>query len=165
MQQTILLTPKKGSLVSTEHVNTLVKNYKIQRWKNNSAKIGKPDSLSTWFGIDELQSFLQEARLNKADGIKMFFGVYPADYPDELIAGRQTIVLVATRKNENHPGARNKALVISRDDKKQLLAFNKGEMCPPYCGGIPPDYDNDLSMELDPIGLSIIEENGNLEII
>jgi hypothetical protein len=156
---------RQGCMVSTKHVNTLVSTYKLERWQANSQKIGKPDSLSTWFGLEQLQNFLDQANAHGADGIKMFFGVYPSDHPNELMAGRQTVVLVATRKNEGHPGARNKALFITKDQTKELLAFNLGEICPPYCGGTPPDYDRDLSMELDPIGLSVTEKDGNLEIL
>ncbi|MFW2477766.1 MAG: hypothetical protein ACN4EP_12670 [Sediminibacterium sp.] len=156
---------KKGQLVPTEHVNDLVSNYKKHRWLDNSNKLGKPDALSTWYGLEELQNFLKEAAENKADGIKMFYGVYPPDYPNELIAGRQTIVLVATRKAENHPGARNKAILVNKSGSKSLLAFNYGESCPPFCGGTPPDYDIDLSLETDNIGQVMIEKNGNLEII
>jgi hypothetical protein len=154
-----------GSLVSTEHVNALVSTYKLERWQANSQKLGKPDSLSTWFGIEQLQVFLQQASEHGADGVKMFFGVYPPDYPNELLAGRQTIVLVATRKNENHPGARNKALFINKEGEKQLFAFNKGEACPPFCGGTPPDFDIDLGMELDPIGIALMDKEGGLEIM
>ncbi|TDO28565.1 hypothetical protein [Sediminibacterium goheungense] len=154
-----------GSLVSTKHVHDLVSTYKLERWKPNSQKLDKPDSLSTWFGMEQLEHFISLIKQHGADGVKMFFGVYPADYPLSELAGRQTIVMVATRKSENHPGARNKALFINKNGKKELLAFNKGENCPPYCGGMPPDFDIDLSMELDPIGFTMTDENGGIEII
>ena len=165
MTTTTSAPAKKGQFASSEHVNELVGNYKKHRWLDNSNKLGKPDALSTWFGLEELQNFLKEAAENMADGIKMFYGVYPPDYHDELIAGRQTIVLVATRKAENHPGARNKAIMVNKKGVKTLLAFNFGETCPPFCGGTPPDYNDGLSMELDNIGQVMIEKNGNLEII
>jgi len=156
---------RHGSLVSTEHVNALVSTYKLERWKTNSLKLGKPDSLSTWFGIEQLEHFISLTKQHGADGIKMFFGVYPTDYSQAELAGRQTIVMVATRKTETHPGARNKALFLNQNGKKELLAFNKGENCPPYCGGMPPDFDTDLSIELDPIGFTLSEGNIGLEII
>lgn len=162
---TVCTNERQGRLVSTEHVNALVSTYKIERWQANSQKLGKPDSLSTWFGMEQLQDFLQHAKEHGADGVKMFFGVYPSDYHDSVMAGRQSIVLVATRKNENHPGARNKSLFINHEGKKQLLAFNVGEICPPYCGGTPPDYDHDLTMELDPIGVTLLDKTGGLQII
>ncbi len=155
----------QGSLVSTKHVNDLVSTYKLERWKTNCQKLGKPDSLSTWFGIEQLEHFISLAKQHGADGVKLFFGVYPFDYPQRELVGRQTIVLVATRKSENHPGARNKALFINQNGKKELLAFNKGENCPPYCGGMPPDFDTDLSIELDPIGFTLSDENGGIKIM
>ncbi len=155
---------RHGSLVSNEHVNDLVCNYKLERWKTNSLKLGKPDSLSTWFGIEQLEFFLNLSKEHGADGIKMFFGVYPSDYPNVELAGRQTIVMVATRKAENHPGARNKALFINQNGRKQLLAFNKGESCPPFCGGIPPEFDTDPGIELDPIGFTLFDGNDGIEI-
>jgi hypothetical protein len=156
---------KKGSIVSTEHVNSLVKNYKLERWLDNSQKIGKPDALSTWYGLDELQEFLEKARQNQADGIKMFYGVYPSDHPNEMMAGRQTVVLVATRKSHADPRSTNKAIMVSQNGKAEILAFNLGDMCPPFCGGTPPDYDGDLSMELENIGLTLRELNGKLNIL
>lgn len=58
----------------------------------------------------------------------------------------------------------NPYLLIMKE-KKQLLAFNVGEICPPYCGGTPPDYDHDLTMELDPIGVTLLDKTGGLQII
>ena len=156
---------KKGQLTNTSHLNNLVSNYKQHRWLSNSQKLGKPDSLSTWYGLDELQEFLELAKTHNADGIKMFYGVYDKDYHVKEMAGRQTIILVATRKNEDTPGNFNKAILVNKDGKKEVLAFNFGEICPPYCGGFPPDGDPHIELEMDNIGQIIIERNGNLEIL
>lgn len=165
MTTTLKPSTKRGQQVTTNHVNALVGNYKSQRWLDNSKKLGKPDALSTWYGLNELQEFLDLARAHHADGIKMFYGVYPSDYPNEMFAGRQTVVLVATKKSVNDPRAANKAIMVSKDGKKEILAFNYGDICPPFCGGIPPDYDKDIAMELSNIGQVFIEKGGNLEII
>ncbi len=156
---------KRGKQVTTQHVNMLVGNYKSERWLDNSKKLGKPDALSTWYGLNELEEFLALARAHHADGIKMFYGVYPSDFSNELLAGRQTVVLVATKKTANDPRATNKAIMISKDGRKEILAFNYGDICPPFCGGIPPDYNKDFGMELSAIGQQLIENSGNLEII
>ncbi len=37
---------KVGKYVNTEHVDTVVRNYKQERWVYNSERIGKEDSLS-----------------------------------------------------------------------------------------------------------------------
>jgi hypothetical protein len=41
----------KGQLVNTAHVNSLISTYKNERWIQNSERIGKNDSLSTWYGL------------------------------------------------------------------------------------------------------------------
>src|SRR5882757_7166763 len=96
---------KRGRLVGTQHVDQLVSHYKKERWVQNSKSIGKVDSLSTWYGMDELQSFLDVAKENQADGIKMYYGVYPADFAeDPELRGRQTVVLVATKQKDTPNG-------------------------------------------------------------
>ncbi|MEI9944099.1 MAG: hypothetical protein WDN26_07715 [Chitinophagaceae bacterium] len=37
---------KAGKLVNTKHVDTVIKNYKQERWVQNSQRLGKEDSLS-----------------------------------------------------------------------------------------------------------------------
>jgi hypothetical protein len=69
-----------GQLVDRAHVDELVRNYKKDRWAQNSARIGKEDSLSSWYNLDALEEFLKMARENNADGIKMYFGVYPKNF-------------------------------------------------------------------------------------
>ena len=49
-------TLKAGKLVDTGHVNTLIRNYKRERWVHNSKRIGKEDSLSVWYSIEELET-------------------------------------------------------------------------------------------------------------
>jgi hypothetical protein len=166
-EMTSTLNPfkKSGQQVTMNHVNVLVGNYKSQRWLENSKKLGKADALSTWYGLTELQEFLDLAKAHRADGIKMFYGVYPLEYPNEMLAGRQTVVLVATKKTANNPRASNKAIMVSKDGKKEILAFNYGEICPPFCGGIPPAYEKNIAMELSNIGQLFINKGDNLEII
>lgn len=165
MTTTTCSVTKKGTRVSSDHVNSLVKNYKQERWLDNSKKLGKPDALSTWYGLEELQQFLDEAKKHHADGIKMFYGVYPPDYEISELAGRQTVVLVATRKANNQPGAVNKAILLNHNGKKEMLAFNFGDICPPYCGKYPPGSDTEIDIELSNIGPLIIERNGTIEFI
>src|SRR5438034_11075133 len=84
--QTMLLTnatKKSGKRVNSKHVVSLLSNYKKERWAQNSKHIGKEDSLSVWYSIEELQQFIETSRLNGADGIKMYFGVYKADTAKE----------------------------------------------------------------------------------
>ena len=156
---------KRGKLVNTQHVDQLVSHYKKERWVQNSRSIGKVDSLSTWYGMDELQSFLDLAKENQADGIKMYYGVYPADYAEPELCGRQTVVLVATKQKETSNGIVNKEIYRSRNGKPEILAFNFGTICPPFCStGLPPDGDGAFGFDMSSVGISIIEKDGKIII-
>ncbi|NCI51418.1 hypothetical protein GWC95_15930 [Sediminibacterium roseum] len=159
---TTIETTRAGELVGTEHVEELIRGYKKQRWVYNTDRLGKADALSTWYGIDELFSFLGKAREHQADGIKMYFGVYPEDFAkDPAYAGRQTVVLVATKKKETEFGTINKNIYVNRNGKSEILAFNFGESCPPYCGTKPPD---NIGFDLEMLGFSLIDHNGEIKI-
>ena len=151
---------KKGKLVDTKHVDQLISSYKKERWARNSEKLGKPDALSTWYGLKELESFLSLAKENQADGIKMYYGVYPGDFAgDPELQGRQTVVLVATKQKLTDHGAVNKDIYISKDGQSEILAFNYGGLCPPYCNNEIPPYDEGFfGMELSRIGITLIEK-------
>ena len=85
---------KVGKQVGTDHVDTVIKNYKQERWVHNSKRLGKEDSLSVWYSIEELEEFMSIAKSHGADGIKLYFGAYDKDYKEQpLYAGRQTVVL------------------------------------------------------------------------
>src|SRR5688572_10392825 len=98
-----------GKQVNTNHVNSVIKNYKQERWVHNSRRLGKEDSLSVWYSIEELEEFIAMSKEHGADGIKMYFGTYDKDYKENaLYAGRQTIALVATKNKITPEGATNK---------------------------------------------------------
>lgn len=164
---TQLLDTKRGTLVNNMHVNELIENYKKNRWLDNSKKIQKSDSLSTWFGLEELESFFSLAKENNANGIKMFYGVYPENYPDHPeLAGRQTIVLVATRSTKNESGITHKSISIHSNGKKEILAMNFGTICPPYCGGGTGGFgSNPITIETDNLGLAMHKIDGEIHII
>ena len=49
-----MTTQEKNSVkvskdVNTEYVDTVIREYKQNRWVQNSERIGKPDSLSVWY--------------------------------------------------------------------------------------------------------------------
>jgi len=126
---------KVGKSVGTDHVNTVVRNYKKERWVHNSQRLGKEDSLSVWYSIEELEEFMSIAKSHGADGIKLYFGSYDKDYKDQpLYAGRQTVVLVATKQKENEVGESNKDIYIQTENASTILAWNAGSVCPPFCG-------------------------------
>jgi pyridoxine 5'-phosphate synthase PdxJ len=141
-----------GKQVTTNHVDTVIRNYKKERWVHNSKRIGKEDSLSVWHSIEELEEFIAKAKDNGADGIKLYFGAYDTDYKENpKYAGRQTIVLVATKHKITDAGESNKDLYIQTDKGSTILAWNTGSLCPPYCG--TRDKDDDVG-----IGITIVDK-------
>jgi hypothetical protein len=136
----MLNTKKKtlsvGKLVNTAHVNTVVRNYKQERWAHNSKRLGKEDSLSVWYSVEELEEYLEKVKTHGGDGIRMYFGAYSPDYKEQpLFAGRQTVVLVATKNKESEGCETNKDIYINTEKGSSILAYNAGKLCPPLCTG------------------------------
>ena len=127
---------RKGQLVGTDHVDNIIRNYKRERWINNSKHIGKEDSLSVWYSLEALEEFLALAKQYGGDGIKVYFGAYDeAHAPDPMYVDRQTVVFVATKEKQTPNGVANKDLYINTEAGNSVLAFNSGTMCPPFCNG------------------------------
>jgi hypothetical protein len=158
---------KSGMMVDSHHVDMLIGHYKKERWVQNSQKLGKADSLSTWYGLEELQAFIELAKENQADGIKMYFGVYPENFaPVPEFQGRQTVVLVATKKKTTDRGITNKDIYVKKDGKAEILGFNVGQLCPPWCGtGLPPDGDGPFGIDMEKIGISIVNSGNEIIVI
>ncbi|ASZ14548.1 hypothetical protein KTO58_01085 [Chitinophaga pendula] len=151
----VKLTSKAGQFVNAEHVNTLRQNYRDSRWVQNSRIIGKSDSLSVWYSLNELRHFLDTASAAGADGIKVYFGVYPSDYKENvLLQDRQTVVFVATQQKTSESGkSENKDLYVSTKQGPEIVAYNLGSACPPFCRptetfGLPPEvFMKDVPVE------------------
>jgi hypothetical protein len=124
-----------GKVVNTKHVDTVIRNYKQERWIHNSNRLGKEDSLSVWYSVEELEEFLQTVKSHGGTGIKMYFGAYDKDYTEQpLYAGRQTVVLVATKQKETENGGEvRKDIYINSEKGNTILAYNAGSICPPFC--------------------------------
>ncbi len=126
---------KVGKSVGTDHVNTVVRNYKKERWVHNSRRLGKEDSLSVWYSIEELEEFMSIAKNHGADGIRLYFGAYDEENKEQpLYAGRQTVVLVATKQKITEAGESNKDIYIQTEKGTTIMAWNLGSICPPFCG-------------------------------
>jgi hypothetical protein len=153
-------TLKAGTYVDTAHVDSVIRTYKQERWVQNTERIGKEDSLSCWYSIEELQEYIETAKQHGADGIKIYFAAYPKDFkknPD--YAGRQSVVLVATKQKETETGVVNKDVYIDGEKGVQILAYNFGSLCPPYCGGkgVGPDEGVGIAIvDIKDKGLSVI---------
>jgi hypothetical protein len=147
---------KVGKYVDNEHVNTVISNYKKERWIQNSQRLGKPDSLSLWYSVEELEEFIENIKSHGADGIRMYFAAYPNE-TDGVRGkdGRQSMVLVATRSKEENEELVHKDVYVSKDGKAVIMAYNMSNYCPPYCQGglggalgvtIVADANNSLSV-------------------
>jgi len=127
---------RAGKIVGNDHVDMVVRNYKQNRWIQNSERIGKEDSLSVWFSADELEEYIQWIKENGADGVKCYFGAYPENFEEKPeYSGRQTIVMVATKSKQTDKGLVNKDLYIQKNGELTVMGINMGALCPPYCGG------------------------------
>ena len=141
-----------GKQVNTDHVNTVIKNYKRDRWVHNSKRLGKEDSLSVWYSIEELEEFIAKSKDHGADGIKLYFGAYDKNHKEQpLYAGRQTIALVATKNIVTPNGESNKDIYINTERGTTILGWNAGSLCPPYCGTIGGGG-------FDDIGITIVDK-------
>ena len=116
---------KVGRYVSTEHVDTIVRNYKKERWLQNSERIGKEDTLNLWLSAEELEEFIQTAKMNGADGIRICFGVYGEKCPKAGMEGKQTVAFVATASELNDDGhIVHNDLNMGDENKPSILAYN-----------------------------------------
>ena len=118
----------------------LIREYKKTRWVVNSERICKPDSLSAWYSIEEMEEFIALARLNGGDGIRFYFAAYPevcVSKPE--FAGRQTLLKVATRSKITTDGlVVNKDVYRSKNGALKILSGGRPSLCPPNC---IPNYE------------------------
>ena len=141
-----------GKFVNTAHVDNVIRNYKKERWVHNSERIGKEDSLSAWWSIEEMEDFIAEAKMHGADGLKFYFGAYDADYAENpKYAGRQTLVMVGTKEAQTAMGVKNKDIYMQTENGTNILAYNRSRICPPECGPRPEGLDDDT------LGITIVD--------
>jgi hypothetical protein len=140
-----------GRYVDTTHVDTLIRTYKKERWDDNTQRLGKEDSRSVFFSVEEMEEFLEKVKENGGDGVRMYFAVYPHDYTEvPEYAGRQNLVMVAAKTRETATGIKSKDLYVSTESGAEILAYGDGAGCPPYfCGGNDGDGGG--------IGITIID--------
>ncbi|HLX90735.1 MAG TPA: hypothetical protein VKR32_03580 [Puia sp.] len=121
-----------GRYVDAQYVDTMIRTYKKERWVHNSERIGKEDSLTAWVNLEQLEEFVEQIKMHGGNGIRICFGAHPMDFENQDLAGRQTVVMVATKGTESKT---NKDLYVSVDGKANLLAQGWYPVCPPWCGG------------------------------
>jgi len=152
---------KASSDAGSELVANLIREYKKTRWPSNSERIGKPDSLSAWYSVEEIENFLALTKSKGGDGIRLYFGVYPADYLSKPeYAGRQTLVMVGTRSKLTDTGAvANKDIYYSKNGHLKILSGTGPAVCPPWCNPPSEGGTGDL-------GITIIDKGeGGMEVI
>ncbi len=148
---------KVGKYVNTEFVDTVLREYKKERWVHNSERIGKEDSLSAWYSVEDVEDFITNMKQYGADGLKFYFMAYPADFAEKPeYAGRQSIVMVATKSKVDRMGATvNKDVYITKNGNSTVLSLNMANICPPLCGSRIMD-----------LGIAVIDKGGKgLEIV
>lgn len=152
--ETLVKNPNKvGKYVTTQHVDAVIRNYKKERWIHNTDRLGKEDSLSVWWSIEEMEDFIAQAKVHGADGLKFYFGAYGSENTENPeYTGRQTLVMVGTKESTTNKGLKNKDIYVQTENGSNILAYNRGRLCPPDCGPRPDGLDND-----DNLGIAIID--------
>jgi hypothetical protein len=124
-----------GKCTTKQEVDNLITSYKKERWAANSDQLGKADSLSVWFSVEDVEAFLAKVKTNGGNGIRMHFGVYSAENAIEPeFEGRQTLVMIGNRSSDGS-FASSKELYASNGGKPEIVALAGGLPCPPFCGG------------------------------
>ena len=142
-----LQTPKD---VQTENADTLIREYKQKRWVSNSEQIGKPDSLSAWYSVEDIEAFLMLAKSHGGDGIKFYYGAFPEDHAAKPeYAGRQTLVMVATKSKVTEAGpVANKDIYITAKGRTKILCGFNPLLCPPKCNSTSEGGMGDLGITI-----------------
>ncbi len=145
----------------TVEADTLIREYKQKRWVTNSERISKPDSLSAWYSIEEIENFLSLAKSHGGDGIKFYYGAFPEDYSSKPeYAGRQTLVMVGTKSKLTELGIiADKDIYYSHNGNTKILSGLIPKGCPPVCN--PPSEGG-----MGDLGITIVDKGVNgMEII
>ena len=124
---------------STNDAENFIREYKQKRWVQNSERMGKPDSLSGWYSIEELENFIDQAKSHGGNGVRFFYGAFPENYTAQPeYAGRQTFVMVATKSRVIEDGCvTDKNIYTTINGRVEILSGGIPRPCPPACP--PPD--------------------------
>jgi hypothetical protein len=147
---------KTGSKANGGQAADLIREYKKTRWSPNSERIGKPDSLSAWYSIEDMENFLALVKSKGGDGIRFYYGAYPEDFAAKPeYAGRQTLAPVGTRSKITETGTKaNKDIYYPQNGRLKILSGNMpggGTICPPNC---PPPSEGGMG----DLGITIVDQ-------
>lgn len=142
--------PLPSTFIDTALVNERVTNFINNKHPLLSTAIGKPESKSAWYSIDQFEELVRELHYQNADGLRIYFGAYGETdllYPNQL-----TIIFVPTCLDEI--SGKHKDIIIDNDDnfcdrsnasqKSTTTGTRKGldsiGLCPPSCEPQDPSY-------------------------
>lgn len=124
----------EGYYVSKNEMDALTTAYKQERWADNSDRLGKPDSMSVWLTVEELENFLERVKINGGNGVRLHFAVHGEDCVIPEQVGLQTVVMVANRSKDGTL-QNAKELYADNNGKPGPIAYLPMPVCPPMCGG------------------------------
>ncbi|HET7002524.1 MAG TPA: hypothetical protein VFI33_14475 [Puia sp.] len=154
---------KAKKTIKTEEAENFIREYKQKRWVHNSERIGKPDSLSAWYSIEQLQKVIDLSKSHGGNGIRFFYGAYPENYSERPeYAGRQTLIMVPTKSRVLEDGyTADKNIYTVNNGRIEILGIgNTGHptACPPSCP--PPDGG------MGDLGITIVDRGSKgMEIV
>jgi hypothetical protein len=88
-----------GKYVNTEYVDTVLREYKNQVG-TNSERIGKPDSLSVWFSLEDIEEFMEKAKCTAETESNFILQLIQMSILQNQLCRKAEIVMVATRSKQ-----------------------------------------------------------------
>lgn len=136
--KTTMNQPKQ--LITKEFAKQLNEGY-IKERANLKAKVNdEEDANAVWFSLEELENYINyikvegESKGIEVTGVRFYLGVYPEDIQEKEKAGKTTIFLTPTKKN-NVGGAMLLATTDENVDATEIEPMNYGTM------GNPPKLE------------------------
>ncbi len=148
--------PLPGIFISKNVVNERVNNFQSNKLPLLTNAIGKPDTKSGWYSIEQFEELMREMYYLNADGVRLYFGAYSNDAPE--YAGQLTIIFVPTYTDID-TGAHTDIIIEGEELEERLKAESiasrkirkDGDMgvlknldtlspCPPDCLNHTPLY-------------------------
>lgn len=108
-------------------------NHEKKRTDHNEGAYVK----SVWFCIEDIRKMCERLLDEKADGLRVYFGRYPADVSKfeepKPTPNTNSLVFVSTG---NIGGVKHSDYFV---DLHPMTPENRGEQCQPHCGGTSPE--------------------------
>jgi hypothetical protein len=135
-----------GIFIFKEEVNQRVKNYLQTKHTLLTSAIGKDDTKSAWYSLEQFEELMREMYYLNADGLRIYFGAYSAD--DEEYPNQLTVIFVPTHLSDT--GSHTDIIIDDEQNFMQrtmvpatLKNLDTIGLCPPSCS------DQDTRYPLD----------------